>query len=160
MWINTYTEKYGTGNKRWYDREVKRRENGVWTIKSAIGGLEFELRHEMTWNWVDTSRIGLYGWIWVKCVLGLNLGEENEICALGSETIARNGELGEIKAWISDGREIWRICYLRCWESAWKVWVQLEHFWLVWAFHRTRDVRWIRFSGKWPFEVGKPSRRS
>jgi hypothetical protein len=57
------------------------------------------LRHEMTWNWADTSRIGLYGWIWVKCVLGLNLGEENEIWALGSETIARNGEFGEIKAW-------------------------------------------------------------
>jgi hypothetical protein len=99
MWINTYTEKYGTENERYGDQEVKRRENGVWTIKSAIGGLEFELRHEMTWNWADTSRIGLYGWIWVKCVLGLNLGEENEIWALGSETIARNGEFGEIKAW-------------------------------------------------------------
>jgi hypothetical protein len=34
----------------------------------------------------------------VKCVLGLNLGEEKEIWALGSETIARNGEFGEIKA--------------------------------------------------------------
>jgi hypothetical protein len=32
-------------------------------------------------------------------VFGLNLGEENEIWALGSETIARNGEFGEIKAW-------------------------------------------------------------
>jgi hypothetical protein len=32
-------------------------------------------------------------------VLGLNLGEEKEICALGSETIARNGELSEIEAW-------------------------------------------------------------
>jgi hypothetical protein len=32
-------------------------------------------------------------------VLGLNLGEENEIWALGSETIARNGEFGEIQAW-------------------------------------------------------------
>jgi hypothetical protein len=32
-------------------------------------------------------------------VLGLNLGEENEIWALGSETIARNREFGEIKAW-------------------------------------------------------------
>jgi hypothetical protein len=31
-------------------------------------------------------------------VLGLNLGEEKEIWALGSETIARNGELDEIKA--------------------------------------------------------------
>jgi hypothetical protein len=31
-------------------------------------------------------------------VLGLNLGEENEIRALGSETIARNMEFGEIKA--------------------------------------------------------------
>jgi hypothetical protein len=31
-------------------------------------------------------------------VLGLNLGEEKEI-PLGSETIARNGEFGEIKAW-------------------------------------------------------------
>jgi hypothetical protein len=29
-------------------------------------------------------------------VLGLNLGEEKEIWALGSETIARNGECGEI----------------------------------------------------------------
>jgi hypothetical protein len=28
-------------------------------------------------------------------VLGLNLGEEKEIWALGSETIARNGEFGE-----------------------------------------------------------------
>jgi hypothetical protein len=32
-------------------------------------------------------------------VLGLNLGEDNEIWALGSETIARNREFGEIKAW-------------------------------------------------------------
>jgi hypothetical protein len=32
-------------------------------------------------------------------VFGLNLGEENEIWALVSETIARNMELGEIKAW-------------------------------------------------------------
>jgi hypothetical protein len=32
-------------------------------------------------------------------VFGLNLGEENEIWALGSETIARNGELSEIDAW-------------------------------------------------------------
>jgi hypothetical protein len=32
-------------------------------------------------------------------VLGLNLGEEEEIWALGSETIARNGELSEIEAW-------------------------------------------------------------
>jgi hypothetical protein len=32
-------------------------------------------------------------------VLGLNLGEENGIWALGLETIARNGEFGEIKAW-------------------------------------------------------------
>jgi hypothetical protein len=31
-------------------------------------------------------------------VLGLNLGEENEIWALGSETIARNEELSEIEA--------------------------------------------------------------
>jgi hypothetical protein len=34
-------------------------------------------------------------------VLGLNLGEENEDRALGSETIARNGEFGEIKEWNS-----------------------------------------------------------
>jgi hypothetical protein len=99
MWINTYTEKYGTENERYGDQEVKQRENGVWTRNSAIGGLEFELRHEMMWNWADTSRIGLYGWIWVKCVLGLNLGEENGIWALGLETIARNGELSEIEAW-------------------------------------------------------------
>jgi hypothetical protein len=32
----------------------------------------------------------------VKCVLGLNLGEEKEIWALGSETIAQNGNFGEI----------------------------------------------------------------
>jgi hypothetical protein len=32
-------------------------------------------------------------------VLGLNLGEEKEIWALGSETIARNGKFGEIEAW-------------------------------------------------------------
>jgi hypothetical protein len=85
MWINTYIEKYGTENERYGDREVKRRENDVWTRNSAIGGLEFELRYEMTWNWADTSWIGLYGWIWVKCVLGLNLGEENGIWALGLE---------------------------------------------------------------------------
>jgi hypothetical protein len=30
-------------------------------------------------------------------VLGLNLGEENGIWALGSELIARNGELSEIE---------------------------------------------------------------
>jgi hypothetical protein len=29
-------------------------------------------------------------------VLGLNLGEEKEIWALGSETIAQNGKFGEI----------------------------------------------------------------
>jgi hypothetical protein len=32
-------------------------------------------------------------------VLGLNLGEENEIRALGTETIAQNGEFGKIEAW-------------------------------------------------------------
>jgi hypothetical protein len=32
-------------------------------------------------------------------VLGLNLGEENEIWALGSETISQNEEFGEIIAW-------------------------------------------------------------
>jgi hypothetical protein len=32
-------------------------------------------------------------------VLDLILGEENGIWALGSETIARNGELSEIEAW-------------------------------------------------------------
>jgi hypothetical protein len=32
-------------------------------------------------------------------VLGLNLGEENGIWALGSETIAQNREFGEIEAW-------------------------------------------------------------
>jgi hypothetical protein len=32
-------------------------------------------------------------------VIGLNLGEEKEIWALGSETIVRNGELSEIEAW-------------------------------------------------------------
>jgi hypothetical protein len=31
-------------------------------------------------------------------VLGLNLGEENGIWALGSETIAQNGDLSEIEA--------------------------------------------------------------
>jgi hypothetical protein len=31
-------------------------------------------------------------------VLGLNLGEEKGIKALGSETIAQNGELSEIEA--------------------------------------------------------------
>jgi hypothetical protein len=39
-------------------------------------------------------------------VLGLNLGEEKEIWALGSETIARNGNLVKLKPGISDGREI------------------------------------------------------
>jgi hypothetical protein len=32
-------------------------------------------------------------------VLGLNLGKENGIWALGLETIARNGEFSEIEAW-------------------------------------------------------------
>jgi hypothetical protein len=32
-------------------------------------------------------------------VLALNLGEENGIWALGSETIAQNGEFCEIEAW-------------------------------------------------------------
>jgi hypothetical protein len=32
-------------------------------------------------------------------VLGLNLGEENVIWALCSETIAQNGELSEIEDW-------------------------------------------------------------
>jgi hypothetical protein len=32
-------------------------------------------------------------------VLGMNLGEENGIWALGSETIAQNGDLSEIEAW-------------------------------------------------------------
>jgi hypothetical protein len=32
-------------------------------------------------------------------VLGLNLGEEKEIWALGSEMIAQNGEFSENEAW-------------------------------------------------------------
>jgi hypothetical protein len=32
-------------------------------------------------------------------VLGLNLGKEGGIWALGSETIARNREMSEIEAW-------------------------------------------------------------
>jgi hypothetical protein len=35
----------------------------------------------------------------VKCVLGLNLDEENEIWALGSKTIAQNEKLSENEAW-------------------------------------------------------------
>jgi hypothetical protein len=50
-------------------------------------------------------------------VLGLNLGEEKEIWALGSETIAR-GNLVKLKPGISDEREILRICYWRCCEGA------------------------------------------
>jgi hypothetical protein len=34
----------------------------------------------------------------VKCALGLILGEESGIWALGSESIARNGDLSEIGA--------------------------------------------------------------
>jgi hypothetical protein len=160
MWINTYTEKDGTENKRWDDREVKRRENGVWTIKSAIGGLEFELRHEMTWNWADTSRIGLYRWIWVKYVFGLNLGEENEIWALGSETIARNGELGEIKAWNIGWA--WNLANMLL-EVLWKC---LKNLGSIGAFLAGLGIlpntwgRSFRVSGKWLFEMGKPSRRS
>jgi hypothetical protein len=32
-------------------------------------------------------------------VLGLNLDEENDVWALGSEMITQNGELGESKTW-------------------------------------------------------------
>jgi hypothetical protein len=35
----------------------------------------------------------------VKCALGLILGEEKGIWALGSELIAQNGELDKIEAW-------------------------------------------------------------
>jgi hypothetical protein len=35
----------------------------------------------------------------VNCALGLILGEENGIWALGLETVARNGELCKIEAW-------------------------------------------------------------
>jgi hypothetical protein len=41
-----------------------------------------------------------------------------------------------------------------------KIWERLEHFWLVWAFHRARGERWIRVLEKCLFEVVKPSRRS
>jgi hypothetical protein len=69
----------------------KRGLNDSITTNCAIGGLKFEKRHEMTWDWVDTSQIGIYDWIWVKCVLGLKFCGENNILALGSETIAENG---------------------------------------------------------------------
>jgi hypothetical protein len=35
----------------------------------------------------------------VKCALGLILGEESEIWALGSEFIARNGDLWKFGVW-------------------------------------------------------------
>jgi hypothetical protein len=35
----------------------------------------------------------------VKCVLGLNLGEESGIVALGLESIARNGNLWKFGVW-------------------------------------------------------------
>jgi hypothetical protein len=35
----------------------------------------------------------------VKCVLGLNLGEESEFVALDSESIARNGNLWKTGVW-------------------------------------------------------------
>jgi hypothetical protein len=44
-------------------------------------------------------------------VLGLNLGKENEILALGSEPIAETGNCVKLKPGISDWREIARICY-------------------------------------------------
>ena len=54
----------------------------------------------------------------MKCVLGLNLGEEKGIRALGSETIAQNGILVKFKPGISDWREIWQVGYWKCGEGA------------------------------------------
>jgi hypothetical protein len=48
----------------------------------------------MTWNWADTSRIGIYEWIGVKCVLGLKFCGENEFLALDSKRIAIKGKWG------------------------------------------------------------------
>jgi hypothetical protein len=35
----------------------------------------------------------------VKCAFGLNLGEESGFVALGSESIARNGNLWKTRVW-------------------------------------------------------------
>jgi hypothetical protein len=51
------------------------------------------------------------------------------------------GNCVKLKPSISDWCEIWRISYWRYHEDAWKVWVQSEQFWLVWAFRRARGVR-------------------
>jgi hypothetical protein len=92
MWINTYTESYDTKTEWLGETEVKQRENGVWTMKCAIESLKFKMRHEMTWKWADTSWIGIYEWIWVKCVLGLKFGEENIFLALDSERFTMKGK--------------------------------------------------------------------
>jgi hypothetical protein len=65
----------------------------------------------------------------------------------------------KLKPGISDWREIWWICYWRYCEGAWKVWVQSEQFWLIWAFRQVRGVRCFRVLEIWPFWVVKPSQR-
>ena len=54
----------------------------------------------------------------MKCVLGLNFGEEKGFGALGSETIAQNGNLVKLKPGISDWCEIWQVGYWKCGEGA------------------------------------------
>jgi hypothetical protein len=95
-------------------------------MKYAIGGLKFEMGHEMAWNWVDTSRVGIYEWIWMKCALGLNFGEESGFVALGSESIAINENLWKIDVW--DIGLAWNFAnmVLEVSWSAGKIWGQFE----------------------------------
>ena len=90
----------------WHRKQEMKRSRGQTTWKRRLNDKQCHRRFgigieawKTTWNWDDTSRIGLYGYIWVKCLLGLILGEESGIWALGSESIAIKGSLCKIEAW-------------------------------------------------------------
>jgi hypothetical protein len=69
------------------------------------------------------------------------------------------GNCGKSVSRISDWREIWQICYLRCHEGAGKIWGRFEQIWVVWAFHRTCDMRGFGFWVKWLFGGLNPPKR-
>jgi hypothetical protein len=54
----------------------------------------------------------------VKCVLGLNLGEEKKIGHSAQKQSLETGNLVKFKPGISDWREIWQECYWKCCEGA------------------------------------------
>jgi hypothetical protein len=54
----------------------------------------------------------------VKCVLGLNLGEEKEFGHMARKRSLKTGNLVKFKPGISDWLEIWQVGYWKCCEGA------------------------------------------